>query len=353
MNIVHLINVRWFNATAWYGLRLVESGIINGDKAAVCGLPDSPVIQKAKELGVNVLEAPFTSNNIVVFFSNLKKIHKFIKEFNADILVCHRGEMFWIIALDKFIFRRKYKLIRVRGDVRPPSTDIFSRFTHNIACDKIITSAQLIKNYFIHNVKSKEKHVDVIYGGVNCDVFYKDEIKREKFRNRFNIKKDDFAVGIIGRYDAVKGHEIFLKACGKAYINGIKNLKVVIAGFQEGISDKQIEDMAKHSGIENITVYTGRVDDIAEVINGCDLGVISSLGSEAICRVAMEFMACSVPVVSSNAGVLPEIIPDEYVYEMYDYEHLAQLIMNKKGFVKLYNQNDFYKQFKEAVTCLL
>ena len=28
-----------------------------------------------------------------------------------------------------FIFRRKYKLIRVRGDVRPPKTDIFSKET--------------------------------------------------------------------------------------------------------------------------------------------------------------------------------------------------------------------------------
>ena len=63
MNIVHLINVRWFNATAWYAFRLVESGIFNGDKAAVAGLYDSPVIKKAKELGVETLEAPFTSNN--------------------------------------------------------------------------------------------------------------------------------------------------------------------------------------------------------------------------------------------------------------------------------------------------
>ena len=53
MNIVHLINVRWFNATAWYALRLIESGILAGDRAAAAGLPDSPVINKAKELGMN------------------------------------------------------------------------------------------------------------------------------------------------------------------------------------------------------------------------------------------------------------------------------------------------------------
>ncbi len=349
MNIVHLINVRWFNATAWYSLRLVESGIKNGDKAAVCGLPNSPVIEKAKSLGVEVLEASFTSNNLFTFFSNIRKISKFMKSFHGDVLVCHRGEMFWIIALNKFIFRKKYKLVRVRGDVRPPSKDIFSRFTHNIVCDKIITSADFIRNYFINNVKSKENHVSTIYGGVNCDVFFKDEEKRKIYREKYGIKNKEFAVCIIGRYDTVKGHNIFLKACGKAYAKGMKELKVIIAGFPEGISNDQILEMIKINGLEKITTLTGRVEDITGVINACDLGVISSLGSEAVCRVAMEFMACGVGVVTSDAGVLPEMIPNDFRYNMYDDEKLAELIMNKKGYIQVYDQQDFYKKFIDAV----
>ena len=106
MNIVHLINVRWFNATAWYAYKLAESAVLQGDKAAIAGLPLSPVIYHAKELEINTLEAPFTSNNLFMFFSNMRKLHKFIRDNNADVLCCHRGEMFWIIALDKFIFRQ-------------------------------------------------------------------------------------------------------------------------------------------------------------------------------------------------------------------------------------------------------
>ena len=85
------------------------------------------------------------------------------------------------------------------------------------------------------------------------------------------------------------------------------------------------------------------------MINACDLGVISSLGSEAICRVAMEFMACNVGCVSSNAGVLPEIIPDEFRYNNEDYERLAKLIMGKKGYIQIYDQKDFYNEF---ISCI-
>lgn len=345
MKIVHLINVRWFNATAWYALRLIESGIKNGDGAAVAGLPDSPVILKAKEMGLNVLEAPFTSNSPIDFYRNIRLLNKFIREEKADALVCHRGEMFWIVALDKFICRRPYSLIRVRGDIRPPTTDIFSRFTHNVCCNHIVTSANFIRDYFIKGLKTKESHIDTIYGGVNREQFCFSSDKQQKSREFLGLNPSDFAVGIVGRFDEVKGHSVFLKACGKAYKDGMRDLKVVIAGFAEGISEKEIDEMVEQNGIKDITIKTGRVSDITDVMAGLNLGVISSLGSEAICRVAMEFMALNVPVVSSCAGVLPEMIPDIYRYNNEDSDRLAELIKNKKGFIKIYDQRDFYKEF--------
>lgn len=349
MNIVHLINVRWYNATAWYAFKLVESAVLQGDKVAVAGLPSSPVINHAKSFGVNTLEAPFTSNNIFDFFSNMRKLHKFIRENKADVLCCHRGEMFWIIALDKFLFRRKYKLVRVRGDVRPPRKDIFTKFTHNIASDKIITSANFIKKYFKDIVGSKDNHIKTIYGGVNRNIFFEDKAKGKIYREKYNIKDDDFVVGVVGRFDPVKGHSVFLKACKKAYDKGMKNLKIILAGFPENIKLQDMQEMIKENNLEDITIITGKVDDVTGVINAIDLGVISSLGSEAICRVAMEFMACNVPVISSNAGVLPEMLPSEFIYEMQDDERLSELIVNKKGFIKIYNEIDFYKDFVSEI----
>lgn len=352
MKIVHLINVRWFNATAWYALRLAESALKRGDGSAIAGLPDSPVIKKARELGINVLEAPFTSNKPYDFYKNLRLLHKFLEEEKADALVCHRGEMFWILALDKFFCKRSYKLIRVRGDVRPPSTDIFSRFTHNVCCNHIITSADFIRDNFIKGLKTKESHIDTLYGGVNREIFHYDSEKVKVSRAKLGLNDSDFAVGIVGRYDEVKGHKIFLEACGTAYKRGMKDLRVVISGFKEGITDEEIDNMISVNGLKDITIKTGRVEDITEVMAGLNLGVISSLGSEAICRVAMEFMAMGVPVVSSCAGVLPEIIPDIYRYENYDSDGLAELILNRHGFIKIYDQLNFYDEFLNKTSLL-
>jgi glycosyltransferase involved in cell wall biosynthesis len=43
-------------------------------------------------------------------------------------------------------------------------------------------------------------------------------------------------------------------------------------------------------------------------MSGAVLGVVPSLGSEIICRVAEEFLLCGTPVAVSAAGSLPEII---------------------------------------------
>ncbi len=107
--------------------------------------------------------------------------------------------------------------------------------------------------------------------------------------------------------------------------------------------------MVEDNGLNDITIITGKVDDITGIMNASDLGVISSLGSEAVCRVAMEFMACGVPVISSNAGVLPEMLPQQYRYDIYDDERLAFLITEKKGFIKIYDQKDFYNEFIEKI----
>lgn len=351
MKSVHLINVRWFNATAWYALRLAESALKQGDEVAIAGLPDSPVIKLAKEMGIPTLEAPFTSNKPLDFIKNLKSLNKFIKKHNADTLVCHRGEMFWIIALNKFFARKSYKLIRVRGDVRPPTKDIFSKFFHNICADHIVTSANFIRDYFLKNLKSKPGHVSTIYGGVNREIFKENRDFREKIRKQYNFAEDDYVIGIVGRFDPVKGHNIFLKACGIAYKKGLSNLKIILAGFPENIKLEDIDRMLIENDIKNITVITGKVANINEIINAFDLGVISSLGSEAICRVAMEFMASNVPIISSNAGVLPEMVPDNFRYDNEDYNKLSELIMKKEGFIKIYDQNDFYKEFKKEIDC--
>ncbi|MFA6749270.1 MAG: glycosyltransferase family 4 protein, partial [Candidatus Riflebacteria bacterium] len=52
-------------------------------------------------------------------------------------------------------------------------------------------------------------------------------------------------------------------------------------------------------------------NDIEKVIADIDIGLISSIGSEANTRAGLEYMASGKPVVGTSVGVIPEVIVDK------------------------------------------
>jgi len=127
----------------------------------------------------------------------------------------------------------------------------------------------------------------------------------------------------------VKGHEILFKAIAHLYYEKkVKNIKLLVAGIEANLTFSDIVELLKKYGIVTITSIVGYREDIQDVMSALDLGVIPSIGSEVICRVAFELMAVGVPVVASDVGVLPEVVPEENIYHFNNYLELADKIVN-------------------------
>jgi len=351
MKFLQVINVRWYNATAWYAVNLSRILKEHGHKVVVLGLPGSPPIKKACEYGLEVFELNLNSNNPFAIYKNHRELLAFIKDYKPEIINCHRGEFFWWFAFNRWK-SSNFKLLRTRGDQRKPSTDLFNRIIHNKWCDKIIATSNKIKNYYLQMGINPDK-IKVIHGGVDTRIFYPHIEERKRIREEFNFKDEDFVVGIVGRFDPVKGHEILIRAIAHLYNNcNFKNIRLFIVGFDSIISKTELEKKLVSHKIDNITKFAGFREDIASIINSFDLGVVSSMGSETICRVAMEIMACGIPVVVSNVGTLPELVEKKNVYQFDNYIDLAEKIKNhsKKNFI--YSDESFYKEYLNLVKSL-
>jgi glycosyltransferase involved in cell wall biosynthesis len=117
-------------------------------------------------------------------------------------------------------------------------------------------------------------------------------------------------VGVVARLSPEKGHRSLLEAFARA-CEDFPNARLVIAGAaarEQTAGD--LGRLAHELQIPDKVIFTGEVEDVREVMAELSLGVISSLRSEAICRVALEYMTWGIPIIATDVNILPEIVRD-------------------------------------------
>jgi glycosyltransferase involved in cell wall biosynthesis len=344
VRILNVINVRWYNATAWYAVSLSLALKRKGHNVAVCGLPGTPPVLKARDNGLEVFEAGINKADPVRLLSGIGAMDRILLSYEPDIVICHRGEFYGYFAYRRAT-KQNYKLIRVRGDIRPPKGGKMNRILHNRCTDAIVCSGDFISKQYRDILNTPEHGLHTIYGGVDTDKFFENPNARSKIREEFGYQDKDFVVGIVGRFDPIKGHENLIKAVSHLRRNGRPDIKLLIAGFDAVSQTEVIEKYLSENGIDDISVITGFREDIADIYNCLDVCVVSSLGSEAICRVGMEAMACGVPLITSDTGVLPEI--SKNVYPKNDWETLADKLLDFDKMTTVYDLDTFASDFEK------
>jgi len=152
-------------------------------------------------------------------------------------------------------------------------------------------------------------------------------VPKDEFLRRFDMAPNRNAlVGIIGRLDYVKGHDIFLRAAAEI-CKTRGDITFLIAG--EGFEEANLRKLAKSLGIADRVRFTGFVDDIFSFINAIDVNVCASR-SESFAYMLHEGALMKKPAVSTNVGGISELIIDGVTGTLVpegDYRALAAAIV--------------------------
>ena len=131
---------------------------------------------------------------------------------------------------------------------------------------------------------------------------------KENFLARYGIDATDKTlVGIIGRLDYVKGHDIFLNAAAEV-LKKRDDIIFLMAG--EGFEKPNLEKQAAKLGISEKIVFTGFIEDIFSFINAIDINVCASR-SESFPYMLLEGALMKKPTASTAVGGIPDLIKDE------------------------------------------
>ncbi|MBT9169659.1 MAG: Alpha-D-kanosaminyltransferase [Syntrophomonadaceae bacterium] len=172
-------------------------------------------------------------------------------------------------------------------------------------CDAITTLTEKEKGEFLSLNIAKEEKIISVPNGLDINPF--SEAKKGTIRREFGIDDKTVLIGWIGRFETVKGPDIFLSVCKKLNDTFSEGVIAVMAG--DGILFDNIKKERDMLGLNKFLLLLGYRNDIISLLADIDILVLTSL-NEGFGMVILEAMAAGKPVVAHNVGGVAELIVD-------------------------------------------
>lgn len=172
----------------------------------------------------------------------------------------------------------------------------------------------LIKKYGIPPAK-----VDVVHPGVNARLFY--PVRSQNVWRKLRKGQDDLVLLYVGRIEPIKGLMNLVRALkflkennpslyGKVrvFVIGGGNKKEELSSNREVI---RIERTSEQNGLRDRLSFLGSIDhlQLKKYYSSADALVVPSL-YESFGLVAVEALACGVPIIASHIGQLKAIVQE-------------------------------------------
>ena len=305
-NILQLIDVRWWNACADYGVSLALALHRRGHRVLVAGRRDSPPLIRAGRLGLEVCDLSLGRSGPARWASDLDDLADVVRREKIQLINAHRAEGHLYASLASLRLGRRIPVVRTRGDIRPPKGHLLNRWLHLDLTDALVIPSKVLQGPLVERLGRRPRRLSIIPPGVDADRFTSSRSPREA-RARLGWPAGGALGGGVGRLSPVKGWDVFLQAAARAAAT-VPDAGFVVIGGDAQLSKADLLRMAARLGIGDRVRCTGRVDEIIPYVEALDVAVVPSVGSEAICRVALEHMALGRPVIGSRINAIPEAV---------------------------------------------
>jgi glycosyltransferase involved in cell wall biosynthesis len=148
----------------------------------------------------------------------------------------------------------------------------------------------------------------VIPNGFDCATFIPDTAAYQSVRVEMGLSCDASLIGLIARYDPLKGHTYFLQAAAQL-VQHLPAIRFLLAGRGVDANNAELTATIERLGLKSYVHLLGERDDIPRLTAALDIATSSSI-SEAFPNVLGEAMASGVPCVVTDVGDSAWIIGD-------------------------------------------
>lgn len=269
-------------------------------------------------------------------------LNEALKKFKPDIIHTHHPFLVGDTALrasakfDIPIIFTNHTLYEENTHYVPAgNSEAMKTFVVNLAkgyadlCDQVIAPSESVSKLL--KDRGVSVPIEVLPTGIYVDEFKKGD--GETFRKFFDIPKDAFAVGIIGRMAAEK-NVLFLSKAVATFLKKNKNAYFVVVGSGPLLED--IKSIFSKNKLSERLITTGVLQSkqLVSAYAALDVFVFAS-HSETQGMVLAEAMAAGTPVVAVDAPGVREIVKDKQNGRIIKKDNISEFSACLDWFLKL------------------
>ena len=246
-------------------------------------------------------------------WADLGLLRRIITAEQIELVQVNRGKEHWLAAMALRTMPQRMPLVRTRHVVIPARRHSFNRWLFNRATaaligvsNKALDSVRPVLRKESLRSKGGPQLVRRILSAVDIDNFSPAK-RSSSWREQLGLGSKHLLIGLIGRFQGIKGQEIFLTAAGRV-AERYPEARFFLAGTGKPRRIEKYRRIAKELGFADRLLIEGFIEELPQAVASLDIGVIASRGSEGSSRVCLEYLASGLSVVATRVGGIPELL---------------------------------------------
>jgi glycosyltransferase involved in cell wall biosynthesis len=324
MKILHISGAKGWGGNEQQMIDLIPELNSLGVENIVFGVRDSSLQKECVKKNISFIEAKKNKLNKLLNYSYLNNLTKIIK---PDLIHLHTSDSLTFFTISDLVFRLKTKTVFSKKGMGA-SGSFLSKLKYNYSgINSVFCVSKSVERDFSEILYEKNKSkTTVINDCVSLDILNSEETIN--LRDKFTIGENHFIVGNIANHTRAKDLYTFINVVD--YLVNELNRKEVVF-IQIGEFSKytpHLLGIVKEKKLEDFIVFTGKIESAFSLNRQFDLFLMTSMREGGPTSV-LEAMLMGVPIVSTNVGVVPDVIEDGrngFISPIMDYKDLAQKI---------------------------
>jgi glycosyltransferase involved in cell wall biosynthesis len=298
LSVLHLCSLTKRNGTVYMASRTSRLLAAAGHRVTIGARAGAKIFEWTEGAGIEHVELELRSGFEPRSASrDISAIREKIRGASVDVVHAWQSAETYVGAMA--VLGTRARLVRTRSIVKPIRAHLGRPLLHRV-CKATFVTCKRIELEVLASGFPAEGVVPLVEG-VDVARFRPDPAARA-LRAELGIAADAFLVANVGRLERVKGQVHFLEALARLP----ERVHGVIAG--EGGAREELEARRAELGLGRRVSFLGKRPDVSRILAASDAYALTSIGSEGSSRATLEALACGLPVVCSDVGMLPDLL---------------------------------------------